>query len=503
MSPAPKRQGLDLEGFAPRWRPSACAMLQDMTLQTRPEEGLSWSEAAAALYLLVPVFLFMLLYINAVIAAPACVLMAWCAWEICRRVSFPHATNALWRTAASLAIAFLCVAMSGSFGVSGLNSDWFKHFAVLNFIASSTHGLEAGQDSVLRYYLAWYLVPGLLGKFASVEGRQILVACWSTIGTFLFFRMLLDLVNPGKKAIIGALVFVLFSGADIVGEAITGWQRGPRFHHEWWSGWINYNSNMTALFWAPQHTIAAWLMAALMLGQSKRRELLPYLSLLFCAVAFWSPFVAAGLVPFGVYLLLREGGPMLKNWRTWGAIVTVGLPIALYLTTDAQRLPASFQWNLACVENCFSWTSYVRFVALEALTFLVILVAWKPARTGFLVVTAAVLLLFPFYYLGLANDFGMRATMPALAVLAIASAHLVVNAPLRFVAPMVVVLVIGSLTPLGEIYRGLTDQTRVDPRGGFEVVFAGDWASARPQYFARPRAWLMRSTAAQTVPAAP
>ncbi|MDN8617021.1 hypothetical protein [Variovorax ginsengisoli] len=393
-------------------------------------------------------------------------------------------------------LAGVWVFLGGSFGVTGLNSDWPKHFAVLNFLTANS-SLYAGPDEILRYSIGWYIVPSVIAKVTGSHWQAALAGIWSAIGIFVFFRLLIDLVGGGKRALLAPVVFALFSGADIIGQALTGFHLGPRWHIEWWTGWVAYDSSTTSLFWVPQHAIAAWLMTALLLRQIERPTILPEVALLFAATQLWSPIVALGLVPFAGYLLFQPGGSViLRNWRTWASVFFVGLPTALYLTGASQALPASLQWNRACGDPfpCFTWPAYPRFLAVEILAFLLLLLAWKPARTGMFAVAAVTLLLIPLYSIGWANDFGMRASLPALAVVAIGAAALVIKAPPKLAGAMIAVLAIGVATPLSEIARGFVDQPAYDPTGDFTPVIQQE-ASVRPQYFAPPRDWLMRNSA--------
>lgn len=190
-----------------------------MTIKTLTSEQISWPEAAACAYLLAPLFLFFLLYINVAIAVPACVLIAWCVWELCRSAARPRIDTMAWSTPALLILAAAWVFLGGSFGVTGLNSDWPKHFAVFNFLADAKHGLYAGPNEIMRYSIGWYLVPSAIAK-ATATGtywHAALLGVWSTLGVFIFFRLLVDLVGGGPRALRAPLVFILFSGADIIG----------------------------------------------------------------------------------------------------------------------------------------------------------------------------------------------------------------------------------------------------------------------------------------------
>lgn len=439
--------------------------------QDTADRPLSTAQACAFLYLLVPVALFFGEYVRAAIAVPACAFLAWAAGAICRR--------ATWKVRAADAVLALAavawVALSGCFGGLALNWDWSKHLAVVNQL-HQPGGLWVG-DEALRYYLAWYLVPSL----APAKFGAIALGVWTAIGVALFFRMLVDEVGAGRAVI----VFVAFSGADLIGTGFTRFQRGPEFHWEWWTGWITYDSNTTTLFWAPQHALPAWLGVMLVRRQQ-------WVGLLLACCAFWSPLATIGLLPFALFYARRD---TFVRWENWAALL-VAVPLALYLGAGTQSLPASLAWNRVCDGSipCFSWRSYGLFLLLEVAVVAAPVLLWR--REPVVVVATAVLVLLPAYSLGSANELGMRASAPALAVLAIGLAKLLSTGHWLAEAGLVA-LVVGASTPLGEVARAINSDFHADPATSLSDVLAQS-PDYRAQYLARPPAWLLRRPANAT-----
>ncbi|KLU21979.1 hypothetical protein EOS_33095 [Caballeronia mineralivorans PML1(12)] len=312
-------------------------------------------------------------------------------------------------------------------------------------------------------------------------------------GIFLFFRMLNSLITTKRAAVIMPLVFILFSGADIVGRAITHFQVGLIYHIEWWAGWIEYASNMTSLFWVPQHAIAVWLGAAILLLQAKRPTLLPYLALAFSAICLWSPFAAIGLAPFALVLAWRNGiKEIVFDWRPVVALVLIALPTMLYLTNSAGQIPHGFigtpanrcVWSESAGAPCFSWPSYFLFVVVEFAVLGIILLFAKRDGRAMLIVALSSLMLIPLYKAGAYNDFGMRVSMAGLAVLAILAGELIVTGPRLAAAAMIVALALGLPTSMGEVARVFTDVPGVDVNSSLEKSL-NDHPEVLPQYFAR------------------
>lgn len=77
-------------------------------------------------------------------------------------------------------------------------------------------------------------------------------------------------------------------------------------HIEWWASIGQFSSHTTLLFWVPQHTIAPWIVTAVLLLVVERnlgRQVLWFLA----ALSFlWSPMASLGLVPFLALIFIRD-----------------------------------------------------------------------------------------------------------------------------------------------------------------------------------------------------
>ena len=461
------------------------------------EQSVSRAETLAVVYLVAPLFIFFAYFIRLEIAIPACALVALQIYQIMRRTAWRQPLASCWMYVYFSALAALWIALS--IGVGSLqNSDWFKHYSVLNFLAQNTWPSHADitglGDAVIRYSIGWYLIPALVLKITGAEIQTLALTAWSALGVFLLFCLLPDLVGTQRKAVIAApLVFIVFGGADLIGTVLTHYRVGPVFHFEWWASWIEFPANTTSIFWVPQHALPAWLGLALFMRYRERTSLLPYFILLMSAIVLWSPFSAIGLMPFFLVLLWRHGfGKILLDWRPIVSTVLLAVPLAIYLTAKAESIPAGFIASVPCITDhreCFTWTYYVLFLLLEVSLPLAILFLWKEKEQGFLAAAAIALCLIPLYRIGIYNDFAMRASLPALAVLAILCAKALVRAPPRYSRAVVVVLLMALPTSVGEIYRGFLPGPSVPPA----TTFDDQWATRfLRQYFAPQPVWVLK-----------
>jgi hypothetical protein len=121
-----------------------------------------------------------------------------------------------------LLTALLLLGMSGVGGYGYQDTDWLKHNAVLKDLIERPWPVVyrlGGQDVPLVYYVAFYLPAAFLGKLGGwFLANQVLFG-WSLIGLILV--MLWFLILNQRAAFTVVLLFVMFSGLDIIGELVA------------------------------------------------------------------------------------------------------------------------------------------------------------------------------------------------------------------------------------------------------------------------------------------
>ena len=186
------------------------------------------------------------------------------------------------------------------------------------------------------------------------------------------------------------------------------------------------------------------------------------LPLVVVAAALWSPLTAVGLVPFvllhAVQDSIRARSLKLLHPRIWAPAAVIGILVSGYLIMDPGRIPKGVALGGSGGEFTLDLLQQAQFFLLEAGFIGAAILAIRP--TAETVLALVVLALLPLVYLGPANDFVMRASIPSLTVLAI-GAGLALVAPSddgrrkRMKAVLAALLLIGAVTPLEEIARSI------------------------------------------------
>lgn len=457
-------------------------------------------EFAAVIYLALPVAVFFLAYGKPTVGIASAAFIATALWRcatlVDRRSAFAVGMLDVYFVACSAAVVFL----SGSFGGGFFpNSDWLKHFAIFRFLSdnSTLIGSAPGYDgATLRYYIGWYIVPAMLTKVAGYEALLPIVSLWTTVGIYLFFRIVAQLSDAPKWRYALPLIFVAFSGADAIGTWLTGYHFGPAGHIEWWAGWVQYSSMVTDIFWAPQHALSAWLGIALAIRLKDSPASLAVFPVVTTALLLWSPFTAIGVAPFYLWAMVKS----LRSLRLIDGFIAVlmlmvTIVIGKYLMAGGSAGDMVFRavWERHCGPQslCFTGPHYLQFVALETLGFLALLHIAKRFHEPNLWIATAILLTMPLFTFGGANDLNLHATIPALALLAIGSWHTMTNSSWLMKVAILVLLIAGVATPLGEIRRSFSMAD--GPRPSITMsTFVKGVPSLRQQYLIERAPWMVR-----------
>jgi hypothetical protein len=386
-----------------------------------------------------------------------------------------------------LLAALLLLSISGVGGYGYQDTDWLKHNAVLKDLIERPWPVAyqlGGQDVPLVYYVAFYLPAAFAGKLGGWPLANHGLFVWTLLG--LILSMLWFLVLNRRAASTVILLFVIFSGLDVIGEAVVtpivaalrpevslflNWE-----HIEQWAiGW-QYSANATLLFWVPNQALVGWIAAGMVLYAILHSPQKKY-SLFYCGLtALWSPFVTLGFLPYLLAEFILENGVVSRRLKRYISLpnlcgivllAVIGLfysakfyHISPLLTGD---IPRGFSLSfLDDVEAKVIGSVMIGvFCLLEFGVYAMFIYSSnRGSKTKVLFGTTLLcLLLFPLYRYGRANDFVMRTSIPALFVLAVLLGRTLHSESLTSLKRVVLVMLValGSVTALVEFRRHVTE----------------------------------------------
>ncbi len=339
-----------------------------------------------------------------------------------------------------------------------------------------------GLDSSLTYYIAFWLVPSLVGKATNflMDAQYGWIAanitytlyCASILCVVLLLLMIYLKAISLKRMLLVATVLIFFSGMDII--PIVWRQLGEMnislvTHLEWWTN-IQYSSNTTQLAWVYNQAIPAWLVTALFLHEQRMDHyaflgllLLPYGPLPFIGLFFIMGILA--VIEFSTALKQRQLLLFLKQIITPPNILAIVaiLPIYyLYYSTNSTTSGSGIGMSPLS-------KSYFVFVMVEFLIYALLIGRsfWNNNLFRFSVIA---LFYFPLFALGSGGDFCMRASIPVLFILMIYIMKYLLN-NITFCNQgklqtnlttilLVICLALGAITPLTEFRQSYTQIIR-------------------------------------------
>ena len=343
---------------------------------------------------------------------------------------------------------------------------------------------------LLRYYLGWFMVPGLAAHWLGPAALSWAVPLWTWAGVALV-ALLFTRGRRGWALVVSLAVLVFFSGVTFAGlPATKGWEWivDRIIEHRNWFGFLIYDpaflrtwSPTATLKSAPHHFLAAGLYTLLCLHLRRQPRFLAVLGVLLAAAPFWSAFVAVWLLPLLAAVLWMNGVRPFLRWSNLCLAGPLFGLVVLYLTSGAMDFPHGWLWQ----REGYDWPRSMRrlplFYLTEFLLLAVLLAVVRPAvrREPFFIAAVATLLLLPLYWYGKWNELLYRGSLPALLVLGWLCAGAVARGGGALVrrgglrrraafAGLVLVLGLGALTPAAHLVLSFQDYSP------FRYEHAGD-----------------------------
>ncbi|MGJ0508261.1 MAG: hypothetical protein ACR652_14315 [Methylocystis sp.] len=411
---------------------------------------------------------------------PAMIVVAGCAgavlimWRERMQGAFLRASADAGRLALCLLLGLSLCLLGGEGHFFMPTTDWLTRDAVLSDLLRN--GLTVlyrmgGQDYVLRAPLGMYLLPAMVGRVLGLYAAHLALLAQNSalLGVAAYF---ITSIADVRRA---PMIFLLigFSGLDLVGlavgEAVAAMRGANLFgigHTEWWllEIWpvrLQFSSIVTQIFWVPNHAAPGVWFATLTLLHLRRAISFPAVLAACGPMLLWSPLAMAGAAPFVLLLAARRPLRALVAPGVAGAcaVSLCFLPVAAYLVADAAEV--SHEW-LILRKDFLAF--YLCFLVVEIPQAAVVLSRFKDVpkedRAVFLLALATLLVL-PIYSLGPSNDLAMRASIPALFILAFQFARIAVLTRGEAGAlPGVIstLVLLSAATPLMEIKFALVDK---------------------------------------------
>lgn len=273
-----------------------------------------------------------------------------------------------WRVGGGLAAATLIWVLlspvSGVFLPEG--QDWIAHRATFLDLGGDwpvylTEFVDRPQP-LFRYHLGYFIVPGLIGKWLGTTALNWAVPLWTWTGLTLLAVLFSHALPSLRTALLAVVVgVVLFSGMDALQYVLREgpWDGVARF----WDRvdkrlspvflmnrdspvFLEYLANALQFRNSPQHFLAGGIGAMLILQLRGNARFLAVVGVVLVCCAFWSAFVAVGLVVLTVGLFCGEGARRSIAWPNTLVAPVLAAVVALYFGSGTADFPHGWLWHL-------------------------------------------------------------------------------------------------------------------------------------------------------------
>lgn len=435
---------------------------------------------AGILYLTLPIFVLYSTCFSwpfAILFDSLYVLMLfWCRGTFFeeKEVRIPTGTAACY-----LYLAVFLLLISGVGAFTGYqNGDIGRSNAILSDLVYNDWPVtynDGGNVSVLNYYYAAFLSPGLIGKaFFSFRIAEMMLFVWLAIGLVLVGLFLMIALNNRRTYVL--LLLAGYSGLHIIGTMIEqpGLFDGAMVLEQYAREITNrgdfiaqFESFGTAVNWCIHHYVPTMLIAFYFV-EMVRHHSYKLTALLASSLLLWTPLAVFGLIPFVIVMFVAEKFDLKKfvSKADFLALAVIGLPMVMYFlsmdvkgTSGGKLLVRGILW----LEH--NWPVFLMFAFLEfALLWILV---WNAMRERFTRTDRVVMItvictmsgsLFIDY--GACHDFSMRATIIPWMILFTYFVDSFMFADSRHRSYLVIYAVLAFLSCLPEYSRDIGETVR-------------------------------------------
>jgi hypothetical protein len=302
--------------------------------------------------------------------------------------------------------------------------DWPVLYHIEGF--PKDHPLE-GKNTLLVYYLAYWMPASVVGKAFGIEIGRFFLFLWSFIGLSLVIYNLSKYFKRFSLKVF--LLFISWGTLYFIGSFYTfPFKEVLKGNEYLWAGFMLFADGNTGLvYWTFNQTITPWLIMLLIMNQLQPKNILFFTSLIF----FHGPFSFIGILPFiGLFIFEKEKfhlnnfNSILEKLNKYFTFQNI-IGSATILGITYLYFSANTSGNVFNILN-LDPKSYLVFMVLTiGIIATLIFDQYKKEPIYYLIIL--ILLLLPFFQLGLGLDFTARVSIPAMFILMLLVGKYLIN----------------------------------------------------------------------------
>ena len=274
------------------------------------------------------------------------------------------------------------------------------------------------------YYFTYWMVPAVVGKVLGFTAANITLILWNSFGLVL---ILTGMSMYLKRATYASLfVLLCFSGLDVIPFVLNGFTFCIEEQWLWVDGCVphmSYISNFNNLENVYHQAIPCYLIVIMLMLMKNNRYIGTVASLIFA----YSPWTTFGMIiPAAVQLFRRDNMSSdrkrnIKNILSFGNLVVPLVMLFIFGAFYSSKSDSTSERGFVVSYYGSLWwylLAYLILIAVEVLPSAALVFTSRrkePLYWGAIIL----LLICPIYKISDSNDLAMRASMPALFILAV------------------------------------------------------------------------------------
>lgn len=414
----------------------------------------------AYLYLLIPNMCFLLGFIKCEISIPLTTFLVVAFVKIVKNSENLDLRIKTYKLLIVFLIIILWCVVSGVGGFIWQNR-WDHKFRNAIFVDLVNYSWPVvNSNDGLCYYLGFWLPSALAGKVCGLQIGYVFQLLWAIVGVFISYLLISKYI--GKFNIKNIMIFILFSGLDVVIYFLYhnmslmdyAYLILQGLHLELGATFFNSSSNTTLLFWLYNQIIPFWVGMMLIILQGKRKNI----GFIYANMLLFAPFPSVALLPVVIYIMIKDERSIkasnlkkIKECVNFENLVALLLAVMVFLFFKSNGAANKISILELDFKSIFKYLTYIFFEFGVWLLF----VYKENYKDKILNILLICQLFLPFIVMGDSYDFAWRTCIPLsyyIMLLVMKKLGQPEGRRLKRYA-LIAVLCMGSITPISEIMR--------------------------------------------------
>ena len=387
-------------------------------------------ERSAYIWMYSAIVIFMLGFVKWFIAVPVVAAVVFAVVTAFKKQSDEHIRVSKGTLIIGAIIILIWMAFCGQGGFFDQGMDWNGRNAQLADLVNYSWPVYYSDGSAFTYYIGHFLPPALFGKLSGLGGARAFFMFYTSLGVYIVWLLMIKILrteSPTKQLFVLTL-FVFFGSTEDLRNIMLNFLSGL-FHTEL-TGAVQYGftTNFNLYAWAFNQVTCSFIVLALFFSDDRRVENYIFMGV---PLILFSPIMMCTTIVIFICGAVREFVrkdnfiKRLFSIQNLCVLVFVVPVIIMYLSGNVfSEKPDSVSFHV--VKYNGQWAAYFLFLLFE-FVFMSLLMYPRFKKNVYFYAANAILIILPFFKMGLYNDLVTRGSAPALFILMLCAGDYLLN----------------------------------------------------------------------------